>query len=167
MRHFLSLDVFYCFRWNNDTWIIWVVGTLLYFTILNIVCNKFTFRCNNSEMYEMFCVVISGLTFVWVLSARSWYSVAFIEASLEELPERAELGPSCLATKISALGHSLHQSSPTAYQRWQPLFWKQQIKTRLQNYQSFWKSLGSPRTSLEHKALGDLMGTIRWLILYG
>ena len=28
------------------------------------------------------------------------------------------------------------------------------------------KSLGSPRTSLERKALGDLMGIIRWLILY-
>ena len=53
-------------------------------------------------MYEMICVVISGLTFVWVLSVRSWNSVAFIEASLEELPVRAELGQSCLATKISA-----------------------------------------------------------------
>ena len=29
------------------------------------------------------------------------------------------------------------------------------------------KSLGSPRTSLERKALGDLMGIIKWLILYG
>ena len=26
-----------------------------------MVCNKFLFRCNHSEMYEMFCVVISGL----------------------------------------------------------------------------------------------------------
>ena len=58
-------------------------------------------------MYEMFCVVISGLTFVWVLSARSWNSVAFIKASLEEQPVRADLGPSCLATKISAPGPSL------------------------------------------------------------
>ena len=31
----------------------------------------------------------------------------------------------------------------------------------------FLKELGSPRTSLERKALGDLMGIIRWLILYG
>ena len=31
----------------------------------------------------------------------------------------------------------------------------------------FMKSLGSPRTSLERKALGDLMGIIRWLILSG
>ena len=46
----------------------------------------------NSEMYETICVVISGLTFVWVLSVRSWNSVAFIESSLQELPMRAELG---------------------------------------------------------------------------
>ena len=81
-------------------------------------------------MYEMICVVISGLTFVWVLSVRSWNSVAFIEASLEELPMSANLGQSCLATKISApepssfwwFHHSWHQSSQIAYQRWQPLF---------------------------------------------
>ena len=58
-------------------------------------------------MYEMICVVISGLTFVWVLSVRSWNSVAFIKASLEELPVCAELGLSCLATTISAAGPSL------------------------------------------------------------
>ena len=57
-------------------------------------------------MYEMICVVISGLTIVWVLSVRSWNSVAFIEASLEELLVRADLGRSCLATKISAPGPS-------------------------------------------------------------
>ena len=55
-------------------------------------------------MYEMICVVISGLTFVWVLSVRK--SVSFIEASLEELSVRAELDQSCLATKISAPGPS-------------------------------------------------------------
>jgi len=68
--------------------------------------------------------------------------VAFIEASLEELPVSANLGQSCLATKISAPGpssfgwfrHSWHQSSQTAYQRWQPRFSKQQFKTWLQNY---------------------------------
>ena len=65
-------------------------------------------------MYEMFCDVISGLAFVWVLSARSWNSVAFIEASLEELSVRAELGQSCLATKISAPGPSLLGGSATA-----------------------------------------------------
>ena len=53
-------------------------------------------------MYEMICVVISGLTFVWVLSVRK--SMAFIEASHEELSVRAELDQSCLATKISAPG---------------------------------------------------------------
>ena len=57
-------------------------------------------------MYEMICVVISGVTFVWVLSVRTWNSMALIEASLEELPVRAELGQSCLATKISAPGPS-------------------------------------------------------------
>ena len=36
----------------------------------------------------------------------SWNSVAFIEASLEELPVSAKLGQSCLATKISAPGPS-------------------------------------------------------------
>ena len=54
----------------------------------------------------MICVVISGLTFVWVLSIRSWNSVAFIGASLNELPVCADLGRSCLATKISAPGPS-------------------------------------------------------------
>ena len=57
-------------------------------------------------MSQMLCVIISGLTFVCVLSVRSWNSVALIEASLEELPVRAVLGQSCLATKISAPGHS-------------------------------------------------------------
>ena len=65
-------------------------------------------------MYEMICVVISGLTFVWVLSVQSGKSVDFIEASLEELPVRAELGQSCLATKISAPGPSLLGGSATA-----------------------------------------------------
>jgi hypothetical protein len=64
-------------------------------------------------LYEMFCVVISGLNFVWVLSVRSWKSMAFIEASLKELPVRAELGQSCLATKISAPGPSLLGGSAT------------------------------------------------------
>src|SRR6185437_12908857 len=41
-----------------------------------------------------------------MLSVRSWNSVAFIEASLEELPVSANLGQSCLATKISAPGPS-------------------------------------------------------------
>ena len=65
-------------------------------------------------MYEMICVVIYGLTFVWVLSVRSWKSVAFIEASLEELPVHAELGQSCLATKISAPRPSLLGGSAIA-----------------------------------------------------
>jgi len=62
--------------------------------------------------------------------------VAFIEASLEELPVSANLGQSCLATKISAPGpssfgwfrHSWHQSSQTAYQRWQPRFQNNKLK---------------------------------------
>ena len=54
----------------------------------------------------MICVVISKLTFVWVLFVRSGKSVAFIEASLEELPVRDDLGRSCLATKINAPGPS-------------------------------------------------------------
>ena len=40
--------------------------------------------------------------------------MTFIEASLEELPVLAELGPSCLATKISAPGPSLLGGSATA-----------------------------------------------------
>jgi len=43
----------------------------------------------------------------------AWNSVAFIEASLEELPVRADLGPSCLATKISAPDPSLLGGSAT------------------------------------------------------
>ena len=40
--------------------------------------------------------------------------MVFIEASLEELPVRAKLGPSCLATEISAPGPSLSGGSATA-----------------------------------------------------
>jgi hypothetical protein len=40
--------------------------------------------------------------------------VAFIEASLEELPVRAYLGPSCSAMKISAPGPNLLGGSATA-----------------------------------------------------
>jgi hypothetical protein len=39
--------------------------------------------------------------------------VALIEASLEELPVRAELGQSCLATKISAPGPNILGGSAT------------------------------------------------------
>ena len=39
--------------------------------------------------------------------------MAFIEASLEELPVRADLGRSCLAMKISAPEPSLLGGSPT------------------------------------------------------
>ena len=39
--------------------------------------------------------------------------MAIIEASLEELPVHAELGQSCLATKISALEPSLLGGSAT------------------------------------------------------
>ena len=44
---------------------------------------------------------------------RSWKSAALIEASLEELPVRADLSQSCLATKISAPGPSLLGGSAT------------------------------------------------------
>ena len=77
-------------------------SVVLYYSEHGFVINLLS--AANSEMYEMICVVISGLTFVWVLSAQSWNSMAFIEASLEELPVRAELGQSCLETKISAPG---------------------------------------------------------------
>ena len=40
--------------------------------------------------------------------------MAFIEASLEELPVHVNLGPSCLAMEISALGPSLLGGSATA-----------------------------------------------------
>ena len=40
--------------------------------------------------------------------------MAFIEASLKEIPVRAELGQSCLATKISAPGPSILGGSATA-----------------------------------------------------
>ena len=71
-----------------------------------MVCNKFPFRCNNSEMYEMFwCCNLWAHLRVSVV-CWSWNSVAFIEASLEELPVSANFGQSCLATKIGAPGPS-------------------------------------------------------------
>ena len=71
-----------------------------------MVCNKFSFHCNHSEMYEMFCVVISGLTFVWVLSADP--GIAWLLSRLHSRNYRvsAKLGQRCLATKISAPGPS-------------------------------------------------------------
>ena len=100
--------------------------------------------------------------------------MAFIEASLEELPVRAKLGQSCLATKISALGPSLLGGSATAgiRARRQPTrddslgFQYNKLKLDFKTTKVFQKSR-TPRTSLERKALGDLMGIIRWLILYG
>ena len=47
----------------------------------------------NSEMYEMICVVISGLTFMWVIVVSAILeSMALIEVSLEELPVSAIFG---------------------------------------------------------------------------
>ena len=100
--------------------------------------------------------------------------MAFIEASLEELPVRADLGPSCLAMKISAPGPSLLGGSATAgiRARRQPTrdgnlcFQNNKLKLDFKTTK-FSKSLGSPRTSLECKVLGDLKGIIRWFILYG
>ena len=57
-------------------------------------------------MYEMICVVISGLTFCVGVVCLILESMALIKASLEELPVSAVLGQSCLATKISAPGPS-------------------------------------------------------------
>ena len=100
--------------------------------------------------------------------------MAFIEASLEELPVRVDLGPSCLATEISAPGPSLLGGSATASisarrqptRDGNPYFQNNKLKLDFKTTK-FLKSLGSPRTSLEHKALGGLMGIIRWLILHG
>ena len=98
----------------------------------------------------------------------------FIEASLEELSVRAKLGPSCLATKIRVSGPYLLGGSATVGIRvcQQPTrngsrhFLNNKLKLDFKTTK-FMKSLGSPRTSLERKALGDLMGIIRWLVLYG
>ena len=116
----------------------------------------------------MICVVISGLTFMWVLYVRSWNSMAFIEASLEELPVRAELGPRCLAPGPSLLGGSATTGIRACRQPARDgnlCFQNNKLKLDFKTTK-FLKSLGSPRTSLERKALGDLMGIIRWLILY-
>ena len=93
----------YLSSWNS---------VVLYYSEHGFVINLLS--AANSEMYEMICVVISELTFVWVLFVRSGKSVAFIEASLEELPVHAELGQSCLATMFSAPGPSLLGGSGTA-----------------------------------------------------
>ena len=100
--------------------------------------------------------------------------MAFIEASLEELPVHANLGLSCLAMKTSAPGPSLLGGSTTAgiRARRQPTrdgnicFQNNKLKLDFKTTK-FLKSLGSPRTSLERKALGDLKGIVWWFILYG
>ena len=53
-------------------------------------------------MYEMICVVISGLTFCVGVVCLILESMALIKASLEELPVSAVLGQRCLATMIRA-----------------------------------------------------------------
>ena len=63
----------------------------------------------------MICVVISGLTFVWVLSVLILESMALIKTLLEELPVSANLGQSCLATKISAPGPSIFLGGSATY----------------------------------------------------
>ena len=71
-----------------------------------MVCNKIFLSAANSELYEMICVVISGLTFVWVLSADP--GIAWLLSRLHSRNYRwvQILGQSCLATKISAPGPS-------------------------------------------------------------
>ena len=44
-------------------------------------------------MYEVVCVVLSGLTFLWVLPVSIPDSVALIETLLEELPSSVVFGP--------------------------------------------------------------------------
>ena len=68
IRHFLSLDILLLplRLWHlNNLCSLEFCSTLLLWTwfVINFL------SAANSEMYEMFCVVISGLTFVWVLSA--------------------------------------------------------------------------------------------------
>ena len=46
-------------------------------------------------------------------------------------------------------------------------FENNKLKLDFQTTKVFERVFGSPRTTLGHKALGDLMGIIRWLILYG
>ena len=45
-------------------------------------------------------------------------------------------------------------------------FQNNKLKLDLKTTKVF-ERVGSPRTSLGRKALGDFMGTIRWLMLYG
>ena len=58
-------------------------------------------------MYEMSCVIIFVLTFVWVLSVSILDNVALIETLLEELLVQCILDQSCLAMMIITLGASL------------------------------------------------------------
>ena len=46
-------------------------------------------------------------------------------------------------------------------------FENNKLKLDFKTTKVFFESLGSSRTSIGRKALGDLMGVIRWLILYG
>ena len=100
--------------------------------------------------------------------------MALIEASLEELPVRADLGQSCLATKISAPGPSLLGGSTTTgiRARRQPTrdgslyFLNNNLKLDFKTTKVL-KEFRISKDKSRRKALGNLMGIIRWLILYG
>ena len=77
-------------------------GTLLFWTWF--VINSFPLQSLWDVWNDLCCNLWAHLRVSVV--CWSWNSVAFIEASLEELPGSAKLGHSCLATKISAPGPS-------------------------------------------------------------
>ena len=84
----------FTFRWINEVWWTVVVKTsiVLLSLLSELVCNNFKFLLQDSVMYEMRVVVLSGLAFVWGLLIRSRFFVALIEILLEEPPRYVRVG---------------------------------------------------------------------------
>ena len=75
MRHMFSLDVFYCFRWDNDTWIICVVwnSVVLRYFEHDFVINL-PFRCKFWYVWEDLCCNLwAHLRVCAILKEREFY----------------------------------------------------------------------------------------------
>ena len=84
----------FTFRWINELW--WTVVDKTSVVLLSYFQNWFViilnFPLQDSAMYEMCVVVLSGLAFVWSLLIRSRFFVALIEILLEEPPRYVRVG---------------------------------------------------------------------------
>ena len=104
------------FHCNNELW--WTVldkTSIALVLILDLVCNNFKFPLQDSVMYEMRVVVLSGLAFVWGLLIRSQFFCGFNRDFTRGTAEvRASWIRVAFATMVSALIQFILGGSATA-----------------------------------------------------